>query len=179
MKERYFLKETVDHREAVKTIQEHNSNLLVRFFDKKKRTLHSMELTYLPFWCHEYNLKSATLKDSIKGKIAIEPITKTPAILPTEYPLQLADEGMNLFPITAEENKDVAKEAIYWEAFQKEKRRKSIQIEFNSSFVLYMPFWIGYLKGETIQILPVDAITGKIDLKLKDAFLALFHQESS
>jgi solute:Na+ symporter, SSS family len=66
--------------------------------------------------------------------------------------------------------------AIYWEAFQKEKKRKSIDITFNSSFVIYLPFWIGYLTGKKVEVLPVDAITGKVDLKLKDAFINIIHE---
>jgi hypothetical protein len=176
VKEEYFLKEVVEKREAIKAIQEYKSSLLVRVLAKEKKDLSSMELAYLPFWCYEYELTSATLTDSIRGKIAIEPITQTSAILPVDYPLHPIETEMNLFPLCGEQNREAAKETIYWEAFQKEKKRKSIDITFNSSFVIYLPFWIGYLTGKKIEILPVDAITGKVDLKLKDAFLKIIHE---
>ena len=83
---------------------------------------------------------------------------------------------MNLFPVIGEQDKEAAKETIYWEVFQKERKRKSIDITFNSAFVIYLPFWIGYLKGDKVGILPVDAITGKVDLKLKEAFLKIIHE---
>jgi hypothetical protein len=176
VKEEYFLKEVVEKKEAIKAIQEYKSSFLVRILAKEKKDLSSIELAYLPFWCYEYELTSATLTDPIRGKIAIEPITHTSAILPVDYPLHPIEKEMNLFPIYGEQDREAAKQTIYWEAFQKEKKRKSIDITFNSSFVIYLPFWIGYLTGKKVEILPVDAITGKVDLKLKDAFINIIHE---
>ncbi|MGR3766387.1 hypothetical protein [Rossellomorea sp. NS-SX7] len=176
MKEGYYLKEVIEKGEAVNAIREYESSFLVRILSKEKKHLSSMELAYLPFWCYEYELTSATLTDAIIGKVAIEPITKTSAILPVDYPLYPVETDMNLFPLCGEPDEEATKEAIYWEAFQKEKKRKSISITFNSSFVMYLPFWIGYLKGNNVGILPVDAITGKVDLKLKDAFLKIIDE---
>ncbi|MFL8939263.1 hypothetical protein ACKA06_21100 [Rossellomorea oryzaecorticis] len=176
MKEGYFLKEVVEKGEAIKAIQEYESSFLVRILAKEKKQLSSIELAYLPFWCYEYELTSATLKEAIRGKVAIEPITNTSAILPADYPLHPINKDMNLFPVIGEKDKETAKETIYWEVFQKERKRKSIDITFNSAFVIYLPFWIGYLKGDKVGILPVDAITGKVDLKLKEAFLKIIHE---
>ncbi|MGP4082972.1 hypothetical protein ACTWQL_24160 [Pseudalkalibacillus sp. R45] len=177
MENQYFLEPAIEEKEATSAIKEHKSGLIMRLFEKEKKQLKSMELSYLPFWCYSYELKSTAYKDKICGKVAIEAVTKTSAILPVEYPLQQVGDDMNLLPIVKEEDEEMARKALYWEAFRKEKKRKSIDIKLNPSFVLYLPFWIGYLSGdERIEILPVDAITRKIDLKLKDAFLEIFKQ---
>ncbi|WP_082235349.1 hypothetical protein [Halobacillus massiliensis] len=175
MKPEYYIKPEVTREEAVCRISEHMSNKLIKII-KRRQKLVSMELVYLPFWCYEYTLNTSSLKEEIRGKIAIETIAKTPAILPSSYPLEPLNEEVNKLAVIGQEDQEAARKAIYWEAFNKEKRKKSIDLTLHSSWILYMPYWIGYLEGKTYEILPVDGVSGRLDFTVKDAFLKIFSE---
>ncbi|MFD2923108.1 hypothetical protein [Halobacillus naozhouensis] len=166
-----YVKPELDKDEAVHSIMQHRSGLVMKLFDHNRKKLKSIELVYLPFWCYGYRLVSNTLKDGIKGKVAIEPITNQSAILPVEYPTYPIETVLNTFEVTKEKDPSAAHQVIYWEAFYKEKKREKIDVEINSAWILYMPYWIGYLQSDEIDILAVDAVTGKVDLSIKDALL--------
>ena len=171
MNQQSYIKPEIDENKAINAIHQHSSGVMMKLFGQKKASLKSIELVYLPFWCYPYHLESASLNGGVEGKLAMEPITGISAILPAEYPLHPIEEGLNCLPLNEPENREAAHKAIYWEAFSKEKQRKSIDVEVHTPWILYMPYWVGYLKGKEYDILCVDAVTGKIDLPIKKAIL--------
>ncbi|WP_173917585.1 hypothetical protein [Halobacillus sp. Marseille-Q1614] len=175
MKSEFYIRPVIERKEAVKRINEHTSNKILKLF-KGRQKLVSIEQIYLPYWCYDYTLKTPSLKDGIQGKVALETITKTPAILPSDYPLLPMDADVKTLPIIGDEDQEAAKKAIYWEAFRKEKRKKSIDLTLHSPWILYMPYWIGYLEAKGYEILPVDAVSGNLDLTIKESFLKIFSE---
>jgi hypothetical protein len=174
MNERFYIEPKIDREAAIKRMQEYTSSKLIKLW-KRKQKLVSIELVYLPYWCYDYTLQSSSLKDGIHGKIAVESVSKTPAILPNDYPLLPLNKDVKGLPIIGEADPEIARKTIYWEAFRKEKRKKSIELELQSPpWLLFMPYWIGYVEGKAYEILPVDAVTGNLDLAIKDSFLKIF-----
>ncbi|OIJ17207.1 hypothetical protein BKP37_01360 [Anaerobacillus alkalilacustris] len=177
--ESFLLRAVIEKKDAVRLISEHQNNLVIKWqklFKKNHKKLTSIEMLYLPYWCFDYEYHSKQVKDTIKGKVAVETTKNLTAILPDGAELLSLSEvlhkgGLPLLTVKGDPDPEVARETIYWEAFAKEKKRKDIKIEITNSSVLYVPYWIGYLQGEKIEIIAVDATTGKIDLGIKDAFL--------
>jgi hypothetical protein len=169
----YYIESKIDRVTAIKRIKEHTSNKFIQLL-KHKQKLVSIEQIYLPYWCYDYTLKSSSLSDGIQGKIAIETVSKKPAILPSDYPLLPMNKDLNALPVFGEEDPEIARKTIYWEAFRKEKRKKSIDIEVHSPWILYMPYWVGYLEGKSFEILPIDGVTGNVDLAIKESFIKIF-----
>ena len=165
----YYIEPTIDRQKALKAMKQYTSSLLLRIVENKKR-IESSELVYLPFWMYEYHLKTTSLKEGITGRIAIESISEQAAILPVDYPLKKGEVPGEMFAhCSPDPNK--AKHALYWEAFGKEKKKKQINISLEEPSKLYLPYWVGYIKGNRREVYMVDGVTGKVDLPMKDSFL--------
>ncbi|WP_053217058.1 hypothetical protein [Virgibacillus senegalensis] len=169
----YVLQQVVDQREAVRSIKQHQNNLIAKWqrLFRSGRQLTSIELVHLPYWCFTYQYQSKQMKDPIKGKVAVETYQHHTAILPESATYRPAEEATSLLPPNGEPVPEVARKEIYWEAFSREKKRKDIAVDIIDTAILYVPYWIGYLQGDKIDILAVDAANGKIDLGIKDALL--------
>ena len=176
MKE-YFLKSQVPQDKAVENMQGHLQNWISKWFDGKKKLL-SIELVYLPYFIFPYQLQSRSIKESIQGLIGIETYEKHSVILPVDQETFELTPNISVLPIGEEIAEKLAYDAIYQEAFLKEKRRSSIQLDMGAPFLLYVPYWVGYLKGKETDILVVDGLSGNIDVKLKDSILKAFLTEA-
>ncbi|MGG1687305.1 hypothetical protein [Pseudalkalibacillus sp. NRS-1564] len=165
----YYIEPTIDRQKALKAMKQYTSSLLLRIVENKKR-IESSELVYLPFWMYEYHLKTTSLKEGITGRIAIESISEQAAILPVDYPLKEGKVPGEMFTHCSPDP-DKAKHALYWEAFGKEKKKKQINISLEEPSKLYLPYWVGYIKGNRREVYMVDGVTGKVDLPMKDSFL--------
>lgn len=173
---RKLLESVVSKEEAVRALNGHLDNWLAKFIYKKKR-LKSIEKVYLPYFCFPYRLDSRSLNGEIVGRIAIETYEGISAILPVNHPLLEIEEHLTFLPFKQLISKEQAYEAVYWDLFQKEKDRKTISLKIEEPFLIYVPYWIGYLQGKEYDILPLDAVTGQIDLKMKPSLLHAFLQE--
>lgn len=176
MKE-YFLKPQVPQDKAIENIQDHLQNWISKWFDGKNK-LTSIELVYLPYSIFPYQLQSRSIKESIQGFIGIETYGKHSVILPVDQKTVELTPDISVLPIGEEIEEKLAYDAIYGEAFIKEKRRSSIQLEMGKPFLLYVPYWVGYLKGKETDILVVDGLSGNIDVKLKDSVMKAFLTEA-
>ncbi|MGY3718251.1 hypothetical protein ACWE42_22305 [Sutcliffiella cohnii] len=169
----YFLPSSISKEEAIQSTQTYQRNWITKlqslFGDKKKLT--SIELLYLPYWCFDYEYDSLQIKEPIKGKIAVETVKKLTAILPSNANIKPVKDGLALLPYTGIPDESIALEAMYWEAFTREKKRKNIRVIINESNILYVPYWVGYIEGEKIDIIAVDATSGKVDLGIKDSII--------
>jgi hypothetical protein len=171
----FFLASSVSKKQAVQAIQTYQNNWITKWqslFGQKKK-LTSIELVYLPYWCYDYEYTSLQMKEPIQGKVAVETGKQLTAILPSSAKLQLLDakETLPLLDYTGQPEQKVAEEAIYWEAFTREKKRKDIQVTITHTNLLYVPYWIGYVQGEKVEPTIVDATSGKVDLGIKDSII--------
>lgn len=170
-----LLETVISKEEAVKALSGHLENWLAKFIYKQKR-LKSIERVYLPYFCFPYHLDSRSLNGEIEGRIAIETYERISAILPVNHPLLEIDEHSALLPFKKWISKEQAYDAVYWDLFHKEKDRKTISLVIEEPFLIYVPYWIGYLQGKEYDILPLDAVTGQVDLKIKPSLLQAFLQ---
>lgn len=175
--EKYCLKPEVAQAAAVETMHEHIANWISKWFNGKKK-LRSIEMVFLPYYIFPYQLQSRSLNETIDGLIGIETYESHSVILPVEQRLDELKAGVPVLPIGEEANPKLAYDAVYSEAFIKEKRRSSIRLEVGSPFLLYVPYWIGYLKGKETDMLVIDGLSGKIDIKLKDSVMKAFLKEA-
>ncbi|WP_026571823.1 hypothetical protein [Sediminibacillus terrae] len=169
----YVLQQAVGQEEAVRSIRQHQNNLIAKWqrLFRSGRQLTSIELVHLPYWCFTYQYHSKQMKDPIRGKVAVETYRHHTAILPESAQYDPAENEQTLLLPCGGPVPEVARDEIYWEAFSREKKRKDITVDILETSLLYVPYWIGYLQGETIDIIAVDAANGKIDLGIKDSLL--------
>ncbi|QST01032.1 hypothetical protein IMZ31_05545 [Pontibacillus sp. ALD_SL1] len=137
-----------------------------------KRQLISIEQMWVPCWCFDYKAFTHTVEEGMEGKIAIEPLSETNAILPEGFPIQEVEAAS--VAIGKETSMEEAKKVIYWELFSREKRREKISVEIINKHVLYIPYWVVYVKDRSNQydITAVDGLNGKVDLPLKQTLLS-------
>ncbi|MFB5662681.1 hypothetical protein [Alteribacillus sp. HJP-4] len=137
---------------------------------KKKAPVTAVEQGWVPFWTHPYTLH--TSRSIIHGRIAIETYQGLSAILPEDVTIRSEEniDGYQLPPGSGED-RGKAYEALYWEAFAKEKKRAHIHVDIEPGFLLYVPYWILYRGQEHVEITAVDALNGKIDPSMKDSIL--------
>lgn len=171
----FYLKPEVQKEKAVKHIQEHLQNWLSKWLGGGRK-LDSIEMVYLPYFIFPYQLESKSLKGGIRGYIGIESYEKQSVILPIEQELSGLDPHLQVLPVGEEIESGFAYDIMYNEAFIKEKHRTrgSIQLQIESPFLLYVPYWVGYLKGSQTEIMAVDGLSGNVDFKMKDAILKAF-----
>jgi hypothetical protein len=173
----FFLPSLISKKQAIQSIQSYQNNWITKwqsvFGSKKKLT--SMEMVYLPYWCYDYEYTSLQMKEPICGKVAVETGKQLTAILPSTSGLEKVDltaGGKTLLDVSGDSEQKVAEEAIYWEAFTREKKRKDIQVTITDTNLLYVPYWLGYVKsGNQMELIIVDATSGKVDLGIKDAMI--------
>ena len=178
MKQQY-LKAEVQKEKAVQHIQEHLQNWLSKWLGGSKK-LNTIELVYLPYFIFPYRLESKSLKDGIRGYIGIESYEKHSVILPVEQETFELDPNLTILPAGEEIDASFAYDVMYNEAFIKEKHRTrgTIRLQVDEPFLLYVPYWIGYLKGTKTEIMAVDGLSGNIDFKMKDPILKAFLKEA-
>ncbi|SDM79213.1 hypothetical protein [Sediminibacillus halophilus] len=169
----YVLQQVVGQKEAVRSIKQHQNNLIAKWqrLFRSGRQLTSIELIHLPYWCFSYEYRSKQMKDPIRGRVAVETYRHHTAILPESAQYRPTTNEASLLAPCGGPVPEVARDEIYWEAFSREKKRKDIAVDILETAVLYVPYWIGYLQGDTIDIVAVDAANGKIDLGIKDSLL--------
>lgn len=171
---KFVLNANLGHSEAVKNIKEYQQNIVEkwrRLFKNDKSRLVAIEKLYLPFWCFNYEYQSRQMKNKIEGKVAVETYKHHTAILPDNTAFFELTKDLTILPVKGKPLPEVARNEIYWEAFGREKKRKDIKIEIVDTGLLYVPYWVGYVNKEEIDIVIVDATTGKIDLGLKESML--------
>lgn len=176
---RQFLKPEVEKEKAVQHIQEHLQNWLSKWLGGKKK-LNTIELVYLPYFIFPYHLESKSLKDGIRGYIGIESYEKHSVILPVDQETFDLDPAIAILPSGEEIDASFAYDVMYNEAFTKEKHRTraTIRLQVDEPFLLYVPYWVGYLKGGKTEIMAVDGLSGNIDFKMKDPILKAFLKEA-
>ncbi|WP_096437794.1 hypothetical protein [Alteribacter populi] len=165
-----------EKNEAIKAMQTHLGNYILkvkRAFTSKQQ-LNSIELVYLPYWCYRYRFTTAKVKKPIEGRVAIEPTHGLSAILPENVELHDVHEarmGTTLLNVSDDPQPDKAKETVYWEVFSKEKKRQNIKVDILKTSLIYVPYWVGYLENDKLDIVAVDGTNGKVDLGVKEAIL--------
>lgn len=173
----FFLPTVISKKQAVQSIQSYQNNWITKWQSVlgSKKKLTSMEMVYLPYWCYDYEYTSLQMREPIYGKVAVETGKQLTAILPSTAGLQeldLPNGEMTLLHVSGNPEQQVAEEAIYWEAFTREKKRKDIQVTITETNILYVPYWLGYVKsGNQMELVIVDATSGKVDLGIKDAMI--------
>ncbi|MBT2755630.1 hypothetical protein J7E71_06605 [Mesobacillus foraminis] len=173
-----YLKPEVPVEKAKKNIQTHLQTWLSKCFFYRKK-LYSIELVYLPYFVFPYTLESKSLRGEIQGFVGIETYEKQAAILPAGQETFEADSTtLPLLPVGEEIKEKHAYNLVYQEAFKKEKKRSSIKLQVNSPFLLYVPYYVGYLKGKETDIMAADGLSGNLQYDMKDAILKAFLKES-
>ncbi|WP_347861490.1 hypothetical protein U0355_12715 [Salimicrobium sp. PL1-032A] len=166
----YYLEPLIGEKEAARKMNDHLSSAWWKKLWKKK-TLTAVEELRLPFWCFDYEAVTHTVPEGMKGRIAIEPLSRMNAILPADYEVTYKEEaGMEILETLGNEE---AERVLYWELFAKEKRREKNKVSISGRWLVYVPYWIGYTKDAEglFDILAVDALNGKVDLPMKDTVL--------
>lgn len=166
----HYLQPVIEKEEAV---QKMSGQIHTGLWKKLRKTkqLTSMEQVYIPFYCFDYKAVTHSLPDGLEGRMAIEPLSRMSAILPVDLPLEESSRGF--WPVQGEVSKQEAREVLYWEMFSKEKRREKIQVEIVNRFVVYVPYWLGYIKdGKGYDVLALDGLNGKVDVPIKDTVLS-------
>ncbi|WP_121613504.1 hypothetical protein [Mesobacillus foraminis] len=173
-----YLKPEIQVETAEKNMQTHLQTWLSKWFFYRKK-LYSIELVYLPYYVFPYNLESNSLRGEIQGFVGVETYEKQAAILPAGQETFEADSTtLPLLPVGEEISAKHAYDLVYEEAFRKEKKRSSIKLQVNSPFLLYVPYYVGYLKGKETDILAADGLSGNLQYDVKDAILKAFLKES-
>ncbi|MCG1023211.1 hypothetical protein [Sutcliffiella horikoshii] len=173
----FFLPSLISKKQALQSIQSYQNNWITKWQSvvSSKKKLTSMERVYLPYWCYDYEYTSLQMKEPICGKVAVETGKQLTAILPSTAALEEIDvsaDEMTFLDVSGDPELKVAEDAIYWEAFTREKKRKDIQVTITETNLLFVPYWIGYVQGKSqIELIIVDATSGKVDLGIKDAMI--------
>ncbi|ANU17128.1 hypothetical protein BBI11_08895 [Planococcus maritimus] len=171
--EKLMVQATISKEQAASHVYRHRKNFIMRWSQlfAEPEVPVSMELLYLPYWCYDYQYQSAEINKKISGKVAVETWKQHTAILPDNAQVLPLADGFSLLKASGSPDPEYARKQLYWEAFGREKKRKSIQIEITDTNLLYAPYWIVYVEGKQVDIVVVDAMTGKIDLGMKEAVM--------
>ncbi|MYL49253.1 hypothetical protein GLV98_07140 [Halobacillus litoralis] len=172
----YYLKSVVERDEAIGKMSDHLYSNWWKKMKKTKRLL-SMEQVFLPFWCFDYRVVSHALPDGLEGRIAIEPLSEMSAILPVDYEREESCE--QFIPVKKTLEDEHARKVLYWELFSKEKRREKIDVTITGRTLLYVPYWIGYIKdrNQRYDVIALDGLNGKVDLPMKETVLTYLCEE--
>lgn len=60
----------------------------------------------------------------------------------------------------------------------KEKKKTQIDLDIGASCLIYVPYWLGYFTGKSLEVSVVDATTGRVDLPIKESILHAFASET-
>lgn len=172
-----MLQPVIAQEQAVSNMTQHLRNWIARWMNKGKQ-LQSVELVYLPYVIYPYELETKSIGEKINGFVGIETYDKHAVILPINQKTEKWNSSLPALPAGEAADSELAYEAVYKEAFLKEKRRQSIRLQIGDPFLLYVPYWIGYLTGREKDILVVDGLSGNIDIKLKDPVIEAFLKEA-
>lgn len=165
--------------DAVARIDRHFASWLVRAVSGTRGTLTSIELVHLPFWTYHYRARRKGAPHAWTGRLAIESRKRTVAVLPDTTHAVTPPTEATLLPAASPPPEDEVRRVLFWEALAHRRRDRPDTVELEPPSLLYVPFWLGYLRGEVWDICPVDATSGKIDLAMKEALLeALSAQET-
>lgn len=163
---------TIDKAAAVARVDAHVSSWLVRLAAPARGTLASIELLHLPFWSYPFRASRRGTARSWTGHIAIEPRKRIAAVLPDGARPEAPPDGATLLPAADPPPAGEVQRVLFWEALARRRRDRPDAVTLDAPGLLYVPYWLGYLRGERWDLCPLDATTGKIDLAIKDSLIA-------
>ncbi len=157
--------------DAAGRIERHVGSWLVRLARRQHATLTAMELVYLPFWTYDFRAHRRASAALWAGCLAVETHRRSTAIVPATVTRIPPPESASLLPAAPPPPVDEVRRVLFWEALAHRRRERPDDVELEPPRLLYVPFWLGYLRGEGWDLCPVDATSGKIDLETVDALL--------
>ena len=161
----------VTKTDAVARIDRHFSSWLVRTLATTGGMLTSIELVHLPFWAYGFCARRSGVPRDWTGRLAIESHRRAAAVLPEGAHMIVPPDQATLLPAAAPPPEDEVRRVLFWEALAHRRRDRPDAVELEPPSLLYVPYWLGYLRGDAWDVCPVDATTGKIDLAMKEAFI--------
>jgi len=123
------------------------------------------------FWNYPFRASRRGTARTWTGHLAIEPIKRITAVLSHGVRPEAVPESATLLPVAEPPPADEVQRVLFWEALARRRRDRPDSVTLDTPSVLYVPYWIGYLRGRNWDLCPVDATTGKIDLAIKDALV--------
>lgn len=176
--DKQYMKPVISQKKAAENMHGYLNVWIAKWLHRGKR-LETIELVYLPYSIFPYKLQSNSTKGCIEGFVGIETYDRHSVILPVDQERTALDSALTALPAGSVIGKDTAYDVLYSEAFLKEKGRSKIQLEIKEPFCLYVPYWVGHLKGKERNILVVDGLSGKVDMKLNEPIIKAFLKEAT
>lgn len=165
----------IDRRSAISSADCLGRTLIGRLLAGRRRVV-SSELVYFPYWCHEFVI-AITKGEPSRGRVAIETRSRSTAIVPMDIAFESVPPGSKLLPPGEPSDSEAARRTVWFEALARERRRHEIEVEVGPASALFVPYWVIYLRGQEIDVMPVDATTGKVDLTLREPIVASLLEE--
>ena len=164
----------IDAGAAVERVAALTGTLVSRLLHGR-RPATSTEAVYLPWWLHDYRVVVSAGRAPPQlggGRIALETRRHTMAIVPDGSRLAPPDAGVRRLPGVGAPDLERARRALWFEALGRERRRSGFEVTLSSSAVLLVPYHVVYVGGRRIEVIAVDATSGKLDFAIRDALVA-------